>query len=54
MNRLSVEYLQENFDEILDIVEQGKCFIITVDGVDKGIIRKYVDEDNPFNRKRGS
>lgn len=46
MDRISVEELQENLEEILDRVEAGESFMITVDGEDKAVILPYADYED--------
>jgi len=48
MEEITLEELEENFDEILDRVEEGEEFKIVVDGEDKAVIRPY--SEDPFER----
>ena len=41
MERVTVEDLQENFDEIFDRVEDGESFLISVNGKDLAVIIPY-------------
>lgn len=43
--RISLEDLQENIDEIFDRVEDGESFIITMDDKDVAILMPYTEEN---------
>jgi len=43
LERISIEDLQEHFDEVMDRVEDGESFIITNGGVDKAVLIPYSD-----------
>jgi len=46
MDRITVEDLQANFDEVLDRVVDGESFIIVVDGEDKAILMPHTDYED--------
>jgi prevent-host-death family protein len=41
MQRISVEEMQENFDQVIENVEYGESFIITMDGEDRAVLMPY-------------
>ena len=49
MERISIEELQENFDEVFERVEDGDSFIITVDGEDKAVLIPYDEYSEMVN-----
>jgi len=41
MQRITFQELQKNFEEIMDSVEYGNSFIITMDGEEKAVLLPY-------------
>lgn len=44
MTIITIEELQEHFDEVFDRVEEGEEFIITIEGVEKAILKPYKED----------
>lgn len=43
LETIAVEDFQSNFDEVMERVEEGEVFIISVDGEEKAVLMPYTD-----------
>jgi len=49
LERIDIETLTEDFDEIMERVENGQMYLITVDGEDKAVLIPYDDYNTLIN-----
>jgi len=49
MQLISLEELQENFDYVIDMVEDGESFTIVVDGEERAVLIPYNEYEEMQN-----